>query len=623
MPNGNSFLISNSPTQFAIPHSSNIVSLPYASEIEKTMYWLDRVAVQNQWTTNYSSNELINSSGFNWKRYNGINLEVFTPNSGESFELTGYPIHSKEFWEYYRRIIQFVGDKTLRYYDLYGGQVSGLQFNRYSESGYKWKVDSDGQWKTYGNYIGSPYNSIFRLDNLNENSFVDYHDSSKINYMGRHGNFAQNDYRQYTPTTTQTNFMVQGPFRMARRSGYEIYTYYPSGGVNTLVSGQYTSFNSEFNNGTWQHIKALVSGNLEWNLDDNGLITKTVSYYHGTHNNSFTNWTTFTDLFGHVTIVSGHTEQHQINCAFEEDFWFSLIPLSRKFYATGSGDIHHYSDTSHYLSSFTGFSPNDSLDYSYRIKNITLSGATFLQADLTPIYTMYPLISVSSCLIYGYLNFDPVIHSGGYGLVGREIVQKVNNGDFRYFSRHPKLTERYMVFPDNEAYAVECGPRMQTVTSTTSYSGFFGSYPEYGYIGDINNAAVYQPDTKYQSENKIYGSFAPLLEQPSGNLLFIACINEKFNSLPDFMDLPIPTTTFANTYSVSPPNNFITRLAYGGLGYNAYYLTLAGSGMATTHQNSSFGAVGASNAGQKNQTQIGSVIPFGILYSDTKTYGFV
>lgn len=213
--------------RYGIPFSATVnQNYPTASSIESTMFWLDRVAEQHGWTSHYSSDPLIRADGFNWKRYNGSELEDFTPISGEPWNLKGYPIHSKDFWEHNREIIKFVGEKTLRHYDLTSGHnnsgqgllwAGGLAQGAYRPeiSGAKWGNSQsiyDNTWRGYGKYQNS-----WITNKSGELSFVPYQDFGNTEYMDRVGQIHLEDYKQYIPLPLKNNnISFFGPFAVSR-----------------------------------------------------------------------------------------------------------------------------------------------------------------------------------------------------------------------------------------------------------------------------------------------------------------------------------------------------------------------------------------------------------------------
>lgn len=650
MPNGNNHI---EQPQFSIPHSSYTVSLPYASEIERTMSWLDKIAQQHYWTTEYSSDPLITPSGFNWKRHNGVSLEPFIPLDSGNYRLTGYPINSEDFWERCRTILQFVGDKTLRYYDLYGGNTSSLTSNRITSSGYRWKTYGDDQWKTYGDYTISPYSQNLTLGDSTENSYVDYHDSSKTKYMLRHGKLSANDYKQYTPTTLDQPLQFFGPYSMVRRGGYNRLDHLYDG-INSFTYigdgppyGIYSSNNSLYDNSDWTEVKMLTSGQLNWVCDntpskDNG--TRCSSYYNTFIRTQLMSFAYYAIPGFNFAISGRQVELHELGAAFEESFSFLLLPLSRKCYSSGTYDSQHYNDDSHYLSSFTGFSIDDNLEHSYKIINLALSGIVGVGLDSSgyyvPLADCVPL-EPNTKLIYGYIDFDPVINSGyfsstnlvplnGYDVkssVGNAVLEKILSNNYTEIFNHSPLSYYQL-----SGFSQVGTPHIE-MQSTLNYN-YNTPYPTMGETLTIPPIDLTETDisgyatnanglylrygtnsSNYSYNNSVFGSMSGVVRDfyTPGNVLFLAFIQEPFDRLQEFMNLSMPSPSFY-LYSGSGQNPF-----YGAFirHYNSYYVLENGSGLDIPHSNTSYAAINASDNGYKNSNNLGD---FGRLYSDTKLY---
>lgn len=203
------------PGKYGVPRPNNLNlsenELPIASSVERTMYWLDRVAEQHGWTT-FLTDPVIDSNGFIWYRHNGLELERFTPQESGTYNLVGYPISSQETWEQFREILKFAGYHTLQLFDLYGGRTVSLDGAIIAESGLNWK-EAISNWITYGKNTG------YLLNKPDETSFVNFQDCSHTKYMGRHGRITGADYSQYILPQLGDNRDFGFPF-YASRGGY-------------------------------------------------------------------------------------------------------------------------------------------------------------------------------------------------------------------------------------------------------------------------------------------------------------------------------------------------------------------------------------------------------------------
>lgn len=187
---------------------------PTASSVERTMFWLDRLAEQHGWTSHYSSNPLISSNGFVWKRPNGNGLETFVPidqpGLSGTYGMQGRPIGCKDFYQNYREIINFVQYHNAIRGEVYGGQTLSLAGG--SVSGFMWK----GQWNPQGNYTNDFPSYPIKLDNPSYDSFVDFRDSSHTKYTGRHGKLSSVEYNQYLAPVTERQYALGYSFSAYR-----------------------------------------------------------------------------------------------------------------------------------------------------------------------------------------------------------------------------------------------------------------------------------------------------------------------------------------------------------------------------------------------------------------------
>jgi hypothetical protein len=393
-----------------------------ASNIEKTMFWLDRIAEQHDWVNKYSTDPLIMTSGFVWKRHNGLELEDFVPNSGHPYELLGYPTSVTSFWEHFRNIIKFVGKRTLRKYDSYGGYISGAISNGLDNSGWRWGP-IDTQWSTYGYFNGTNDTSALLTSGI-----VDLNEASHTRYMGLGGKLDSSDYSQYINVAQQSQRSSLDYFELTAEkeasafngcsdffaplydfpSGYAYfspYVYHYISGVldktpspTELICGYGGVYNSGY--AKWRrHLlpgAPLTSG---YKLHDYQITTNNQAYAQSDFSEICDNiinqlgvdtesWTFSSDsricemsfhkdnrmviseknvqfLYDQDVTIGGGlgymNEFFKIKTSLNISIPITFLYMSREVQSPISGDID-FIDYNHYLREFTGFTPNDSLD---------------------------------------------------------------------------------------------------------------------------------------------------------------------------------------------------------------------------------------------------------------------
>lgn len=596
-------------------------TIPTASSIERTMYWLDQVAIQHDWVNRYSSEDIIWASGFIWKRHNGEELEEFIPKDSGEYNLIGYPINSQGQFENFREIMKFAGDKTLRYYDMYGGNQTVIG-GFVNSSGIMWQGN---KWITYGAYAG------YKLNHSGEASFVDYTDSSHTKYMGRHGKISAPDYKQYIAPSLYVNNKIGKSFYGRRGGGgqanaslidYNTIAYdfkvtendYGPVLFNELHSGLLSCSGWQFTlNPETIPILAHVNATAYYSITPiivfSGIPANTDTYspniYHTPPNGltlsgALTNTPLFSqpanaystgmgfsrpqsyigvqadgldyvesrlDSSGYlrqITIVDrkdrvllkNTVNNYQVNLDWQESFGGVVIPLSRK--VIDPLDIRNSGDVPHYLRSFTGLTPNDSLDVvsyinRYGFSNIInynhsryfasgyneainvsggannpypqFFGFTDVHTTLSGLavypYEIFTCLASSVDVVYGYVDYSgyydsneclsligQAVDDGNYTLLGTIDNNNRTAGDSDFLSGFPGLLSP----------ATSVGASGITVST---HCGYYGP--------DIPRSSIPGFITTQNYTFKI-GDLQDLMDlEPEGNVMFICVLNPPSN----------------------------------------------------------------------------------------------
>lgn len=600
---------------------SETPTIPTASSIERTMFWLDQIAIQHDWVNRYSSEDIIWQSGFRWKRHNGEELEEFIPKDSGEYNLIGYPINSQGQFENFREIMKFTGDKTLRYYDMYGGNQATLTNSLfgYNSSGIMWQGN---KWITYGAYTN------YKLNHSGEASFVDYRDSSHTKYMGRHGKISAPDYKQYIAPTIGLNnnflsfhgtrggtcnieaylhdyntisptdfkcteddygiiLMPEAINQVVTCSGWT-YTIAPSFSIGPVgsqwgVSSRHNIFPYVILSG-YPNLQLWLS-DFEFTSDllpgGVGIFQQTLPSFVGTEYIEtpafvrtptkpgfvryldYLGWTL--DADGYVTsttlldrfnrVIDKYTREYfNVTVDWSEAFCGVIIPLSRKVIEpenpTSSGD------TPHYLRSFTGLTPNDSLDL---VSQRTVYGSTNTTLDTYNHY-FYDSHSVTldgsgtgfqeTGILFPYIDgYQNNIHTATSSLIMQNISTFTPNNNLvkliygfidysGYYNTNEPLnlirkdidSENYTIIGDisNNTITfndIDFGIRNFSIPSPSSPSG----------INTLKNCGVNFISTDFPSGTqqvslhnflKNIGSISSLVDiEPPGNIMYICLIH--------------------------------------------------------------------------------------------------
>ena len=168
-------------------------STPLVSGVETTMAWLDALAVRHEWVTDFAGNDLIGPNGFNWYRYTGGNeeKELFTPKTTHPFNLTGYPHNISGFWENFKDVEEFVGDRlghdwtNKRWDSTYNGNLTWKEDNVLPDGTTNGDQSLFSSGIKFGKWFSKGFNSFVHDGTADDPDYVTYINSfTKIRDFG-------------------------------------------------------------------------------------------------------------------------------------------------------------------------------------------------------------------------------------------------------------------------------------------------------------------------------------------------------------------------------------------------------------------------------------------------------
>jgi len=129
-----------------------IEQIPFLDYIERTMEWMDRVLADQRLAETPDPFGILDGSGnFQWKKYQSSLAVLFNPSQTSPHELAQTDMRVRNFWDYFRRAIGFVIERTLPLDTLPSG---------FNQRHLRWDDPDNQSWNYGGDVLATTYKPI-------------------------------------------------------------------------------------------------------------------------------------------------------------------------------------------------------------------------------------------------------------------------------------------------------------------------------------------------------------------------------------------------------------------------------------------------------------------------------